>query len=208
VWADLACDRTFVLTAGAPVWLMGGVSSDEELMAAWVRGDAAAFRQLFDRYAPVLLRLLRRGLWREEEARDLLQQTFLHVHRARHDFRPGARLRPWIMTIALNLKREHLRSVGRKKENPLELDGTADPVAPELEVPDAETAQKVQKALAQLPEGQREVIQLHWWEGLTYPEIGEALGASTIAVRVRAHRGYETLRKLLAAEKGGGRGAE
>ena len=187
---------------------MVGVPSDEELMAAWVRGDTAAFRQLFDRYAPVLLRLLRRGLWREEEARDLVQQTFLHVHRARHDFRPGARLRPWVMTIALNLKREHLRSVGRKKENQLDLEGSAEPAAPEIEVPDAQTAQRVQKALAQLPPAQREVIQLHWWEELTYPEIGEMLGATTIAVRVRAHRGYETLRKLLAGEAPGADGAD
>jgi RNA polymerase sigma-70 factor (ECF subfamily) len=185
---------------------MGLVQSDEELMAAWIRGDTAAFRQLFDRYAPILLRLLRRGLWREEEARDLVQQTFLHVHRARFDFRAGARLRPWLMTIALNLKREHLRSVGRKKENPLELDGSSDPAAPVVEVADPDIVRRVQRALAQLPEAQREVIQLHWWEGLTYPEIGEMLGASTIAVRVRAHRGYETLRRVLAEEKGGGDG--
>lgn len=196
------------LTWHAPIWLMGGVRTDEELMAAYVGGDAAAFRELFDRYAPVLLRLLRRGLWRDEEARDLLQQTFLHLHRARNDFRYGARLRPWVMTIALNLKREHLRSVGRKREAPLE--GQPEPAAPEREEPDAEVRRRVQQALAQLPEGQRQVIQLHWWEGMTYPEIAETLGASTIAVRVRAHRGYETLRKLLGTDargpEGGGDG--
>jgi RNA polymerase sigma-70 factor (ECF subfamily) len=183
---------------------MGGVRTDEELMAAYVGGDAAAFREIFDRYAPVLLRLLRRGLWREEEARDLLQQTFLHLHRARNDFRYGARLRPWVMTIALNLKREHLRSVGLKRETPLE--GPPEPPAPEREEADSGLGRRVQQAVAKLPEGQREVIQLHWWEGMTYPEIADTLGASTIAVRVRAHRGYETLRKLLGSDAPGGDG--
>ena len=55
----------------------------------------------------------------------------------------------------------------------------------------------MRRALEQLSEGQREVVVLHWYEGLSYPEIAQVVGASTSAVKVRAHRAYKTLRKVL-----------
>jgi len=69
------------------------MKSDEELMAAYVAGDQAAFEELFRRYAPALLRVIGRQLSSPGEAHDLVQQTFLQLHRARYDFKPGARLR-------------------------------------------------------------------------------------------------------------------
>jgi DNA-directed RNA polymerase specialized sigma24 family protein len=63
--------------------------SDEQLMRAYVAGDAAAFRVIFERYAPLLLRAMLRELYVREEANDLVQQTFLQLHRARRDFDPG-----------------------------------------------------------------------------------------------------------------------
>ena len=83
-------------------------------MAAYVGGDRSAFAVLFERYAPRLLRLMQRDLGRGEDAHDLVQQTFLQLHRARRDFRAGAKLRPWLFTIALNLKRQHFRRQGRR----------------------------------------------------------------------------------------------
>src|SRR5690606_4504339 len=62
------------------------------------------------RFAPRLQRLLRRDVVRAEDAHDLVQQTFLQLHRARHEFRTGAKLRPWLFTIALNLKRQYYRT--------------------------------------------------------------------------------------------------
>jgi len=173
------------------------MQSDEELMAAYVAGDAEAFRQLFDRLAPVLLRVLRRQLRTEEEAGDLVQQTFLQLHRARHDFRAGARLRPWLFTIAYNLKREHFRRSMRRPEAPLELDGRNEPAVGPLGHERADAQQAVRHALEQLPEDQAEVIVLHWLEGLSFPEVAEAVGASLSAVKVRAHRGYAAMRRLL-----------
>ena len=85
----------------------GNTPTDEELMDAYVDGDDAAFRVLFERYAPILLRLTRRHLRDEELAREIVQQTFFRLHGARNDFRRGSKLRPWVMTIAMNLVREH-----------------------------------------------------------------------------------------------------
>lgn len=168
-------------------------------MAAYVGGDRAAFAELFRRYAPRLQRLLLRDLGRSDAAHDLVQQTFLQLHRARHDFRAGARLRPWLFTIALNLKRQHFRRLGRRPEASLPTDG-AEPVAPrgnpEARAGDAE----LRAALQQLPEPQREVIVLHWFEGLSFREIAETVGASQPAVKVRAHRGYNRLRESLGGQ--------
>src|SRR5689334_12688038 len=93
--------------------------SDEELMAAYVAGDTEAFRALFARHAPSLLGMMRRHVRSPDHANDLLQQTFLQLHRARLDFRPGSELRPWMYTIAMNCVREHFRRLGRRRESPL-----------------------------------------------------------------------------------------
>jgi len=173
--------------------------SDEELMDAYVGGDVAAFRVLFDRHAAVLYRLARRRLSSDDDARDVVQQTLLQVHRARNDFRRGAKLRPWLFTIAMNLVREHYRKHQRRREQPLEFAAAAAEPAEEPEESDRarERAARVRAALASLPESQREVIELHWFDNSPYDEIALIVGASVAAVRVRAHRGYERLRQIL-----------
>jgi RNA polymerase sigma factor (sigma-70 family) len=173
--------------------------SDEDLMAAYVDGDAAAFRTLFNRHAPVLYRLARRRLSSDSDARDVVQQTLLQVHRARNDFRHGSKLRPWLFTIAMNLVREHYRKHTRRREQ--SLDSAPAAAEPYVEPEDAENARerslRVRAALASLPDAQREVIELHWFENSPYEEIAMIVGASVAAVRMRAHRGYERLREIL-----------
>lgn len=176
--------------------------SDEELMAAYVAGDSAAFKEIFERYAPLLLRVLTRDLRSSSDGADLVQQTFLQLHRARNDFRADAKLRPWLFTIALNLKREHFRRLKRRPEAPLALDGRMDPPEGPRGQERADARSTLSVALAQLPEDQREVIVLHWFEGLAFPEVAELVGASVSAVKVRAHRGYVQLRALLGDDLG------
>ncbi len=169
--------------------------SDEALLAAHVAGERSAFPELFARYAPRLTAMFRRDLGGAAEVGDLVQQTFLQLHRARRDFDPSAKLRPWLYTIALNLKRQHFRRKGRRPESPLEdEDERPSPIAgPERRVADTE----VRRALEELPEAQRDVIVLHWFEGLSFKEIARVVGASQSAVKVRAHRGYGKLRGFL-----------
>lgn len=174
---------------------------DETLMARYVRGDAAAFSALFDRYGPRLGRAVRRQVRSPEDAREIVQQTFLQLHRARFDFQEGRALRPWIYTICFNLRREHFRRRRRRPEAPLELDGRSDPRTEALDLLAAERALEVRRAVSRLPAGQREVIELHWFEEMPFQEIGEVLGASTTAVKVRAHRGYERLRRTLRSHR-------
>ena len=181
--------------------------SDEALMDAYVaRGDHAAFEQLFRRYAPPLRAMAKRQLRSDELARDIVQQTFLHVHRARRDFRRGARLKPWVFTIATNLIREHYRRLGRRPETSYDaardaapgIEPTQDPVdLAELQARQLDVG-RLREALGQLPDSQRLVIELHWIQGHSFPEVARMVGASVSAVKVRAHRGYRKLRGLVA----------
>lgn len=175
-------------------------ATDEELMRQYVDGDSAAFRLLFERYGPILLRLTRRHLRDDELAREIVQQTFFQLHRARHDFRQDSRLRPWVLTIAMNLVREHWR---RSKRRPTsELDEQRHPAPEPVRSPleSSERAQRLHAALAKLPESQRVVVELHWFQERPFADVARIVGSTEGAVRVRAHRAYKKLEEALGPD--------
>ncbi|MBO6935544.1 MAG: RNA polymerase sigma factor [Deltaproteobacteria bacterium] len=178
---------------------MGADRTDEELMLAYVDGDEGAFRELFERWAPVVHGLTRRHVRDEDLAREITQQTFFKLHGARNDFRRDGKLRPWLLTIAMNLVREHWRRGKRRKH--VELDEKRE-VAPTPERSRLELEQRAQllhEALAELPETQREVVELHYFQERPYKEVAAIVGSSEGAVRVRAHRAYRKLQAILEA---------
>lgn len=183
-----------------PLSSLDASATDEALMEAYVHGDDQAFRLLFERYAPILLRLTRRHLRDEELAREIVQQTFFRLHSARHDFRQGSKLRPWIMTIAMNLVREHWRRAKRRKITELEVETQAAPEAEHMPMELRQRSQLLYAALDELPSSQREVVELHWFQERPYSEIAQIVGSSEGAVRVRAHRAYARLKQLLVSE--------
>lgn len=175
--------------------------NDEELMEAYSAGDRRAFDALFSRLAPRLHAFFARSFGRGATAEDCLQVTFTKLHAARATFRPGARVRPWVFAIAARVRLDELRKRYRLSAEASEeaIDEVARP-EPDA-VPLAEQRQiasRVRAAVDALPESQRVVVQLHRFEGLTFGEIGEALGVSEGAVRIRAFRAYDTLRGKLA----------
>lgn len=172
------------------------MTSDEQLMQAYLDGDTSAFRELFERYAPRLERVMRRKIDREQKVEELVQQTFLQLHRARNDYNPEAKLRPWIYTIALNLRRDYKRKAFQYRESSLE----ALTSTPDTEKPGQKhfvDRQQLAKALDTLSEGQRRVVELHWFEGLQYSEIAQSLEISESAAKVRAHRAYKQMKQYL-----------
>jgi RNA polymerase sigma-70 factor (ECF subfamily) len=178
--------------------------SDEALFDAYLHGDQDAFAMLVRRWTPTLRAVLRRGVVEAAEVDELVQDVFLLLHRSARDFCPGRPLRPWILTIAFNLRRDHARRVTRRHRR---LD--AEPLdAPEaiLQPPVLEQEQdrrRVQQALATLPAGQRQVVELRWFSDLSYPEIARMIGGTAGAVKVRAYRACERLRAALEEEPAG-----
>jgi len=184
---------------------MSDGASDEALMGRYrEHGDEAAFEALFSRYARRLHAFFARfSSYGGNDPSDLVQKTFLHVHRARRDYQPDRPFRPWVYTIALNVRREEGRRKLRSRERVVDLQDPKSGLEPSV-APQASTASDrlVQRALLQLSEIQREVIVLHWFDGLSFPEIAMTVGASVSAVKVRAHRGYGELRRILGGELG------
>jgi RNA polymerase sigma-70 factor (ECF subfamily) len=166
-------------------------------MGAYVAGDAAAFRVIFERYAPLLMRTMLRELYVREEANDLVQQTFLQLHRARRDFDAGQKLKPWVFTIAMNLKREYFRKKKRRPERSFDPETMVEPAVGALGAARVDARRTLSRVMGDLPADQREVIELHWFDGLEFPEVATVVGASVSAVKVRAHRGYVRLRQAL-----------
>lgn len=174
------------------------VRSDEDLMVAHIGGDPSAFRELFARYAPLVQRVLSRHIASREEVHDLVQQTFLQIHRARLDFRRQQSFRAWAFTIALNLRREYFRRARRRPTLPLS--DSTEPATASFDQAE-EARQAVVWALERLPKDQSEIIELHWLDGLSFAEVAACAGISESAAKVRAHRGYARLRALLEEEQ-------
>lgn len=166
-------------------------------MARFCSGDSAAFEALYRRYAGLLHGYLTRLVRSPSAADDAVQLTFASVIRSRGRFTPGARVKPWLYAIATNAARDQFRrGRGEELSTPEQLGAWAEPVQPGVH--DHGLEQRVRRALEALPPAQREAILLHRWEGLSFAEIAEVVGVSETAAKVRAHRGYERLRELLA----------
>lgn len=169
-------------------------------MAAYACGERAAFDLLFARHAPKLHHVLVRGMRRPEDGKDLVQQTFLQLHRHRADYDVTRAFRPWLYTIALNLKRQYLRTKGRRPES--ELDEMVERTlahAPGEAL--FENRQLLELGLKRLAPEAAEVVVLHWFGDLSMGEIATMLAISESAVKVRAHRAYEALRTIFEQER-------
>lgn len=169
--------------------------TDEALMADYVAGNTAAFRQLFERHGPLIFSAMRRRGLSEADAHDLVQHTFLLAHQSRKDFKPGLLVTPWLWTIAFNAMRTNYRSLMRSQARSKTW-GEAQAFSHDTQLPHEEQ-HSVQGAISKLRPAHQEVVVLHWYEGLSFPEIAKVLAASESAVKVRAHRAYQCLRALL-----------
>lgn len=177
-------------------------------MERYCNGEAEAFRRLYAVIAPRLLSYLLRMCRDRALAEDLLQQTFLKVHRARAVYVRGADPIPWMYAIAhrtfLDEARKRQRSrvqLSREDSVPEQaacIDGTAAEHA-RGPAPDPEITQAALAALERLPEKQREAVILTKLSGKSVAEAAAITGSTPGAVKVRAHRGYLALRKALAA---------
>ncbi|MFZ5897197.1 MAG: RNA polymerase sigma factor [Myxococcota bacterium] len=168
----------------------------EELMEAYVDGNADAFDELYRRLAPNLFGYLLRLTRQRERAEDLLQVTFAKVHRARGSYLRGAPVLPWMLAIARRSFLDERRHASTRSED-LSFDGNLpEPRLEDASVP-ADLSAALERALDELPEGYREAIQLTKISGLSIAEAADVLGTTETAVKLRVHRGYTQLRKEL-----------
>lgn len=181
-------------------------------MMAYQRGDVAAFAELVTRHERPLWSFLRRLTRDEVLAEDLLQETFMRVIHSANGWRPEAKFTTWLYTIARNLCIDHARKQVHRRALSLDGQGPRDEdSSPRLHervaatTPDAERvahnrelAVSLERALAQLPEAQREVFLMREVLELPFAEIAQVMGASEATVKSRMRYALERLRAALA----------
>jgi RNA polymerase sigma-70 factor, ECF subfamily len=166
----------------------------ERYMDLYQQADGAAVAELVAALSPALLRFFRSQVSSRQQAEDLLQETWLRIHRVRHTYRPGEPLLPWVYAIARRVRIDGYRRLHRISRHE-----TAVEILPERPEPcDRHNPLPDWNALlAALPDSQREVITMMKVGGLSLEEIARATSTTVGAVKQKAHRAYEKLRKLL-----------
>ena len=182
-------------------------STDEELVARSVGGDPESFNELVLRWERPIYALAYRTIGREEDARDVCQETFLRAFRALPRFRGQAKFSSWLYGIALNLCRDWIRKQRRTPvvQPPQDVDlaelAAAREPSESIEtlVARQDLARVVERAMASLPDEQRTAIVLKEYHGLTFQEIADVVGCPLSTAKTRVYQGLTSLRRGLAA---------
>jgi RNA polymerase sigma-70 factor, ECF subfamily len=169
-------------------------------MERYQQADPDAPDALVGALSPALLRFFRSQVASREQADDLLQETWLRIHRVRHTYRPGEPVLPWIYAIA-----RRVRVDGYRRKRRITLHEIAMEVLPQTpaQVKARNPAPAFNTLVAALPEAQREVLTMLKVGGLTLEEVARATSSTVGAVKQKAHRAYQRLRKLLQVEAEG-----
>ncbi|MEO6263620.1 MAG: RNA polymerase sigma factor [Luteimonas sp.] len=177
-------------------------ASDETLMLAWAGGDVPAFEQLYSRHRGRLYRFLLRQLRDQALAEELFQDVWQRIIAARAGWKPDAPFGTWLYRIAHNRLADHWRALQYRPPAPADGDERAaripDPDTPERTLSEFEQRRRLQLALDELPEEQREVLLLRLEQDLTLDEIGAITGVGRETVKSRLRYAIDKLRARLS----------
>lgn len=182
---------------------------DAALMLRVKDGDREAFETLVEKYKQPVVNLIYRTLPDATEAEDIAQHAFVQVYKSAHRYQPAAKFSTWLFTIARNLC---LNEIRRRSRHPADsLDATSaenedQPLhqyedrrtfSPPDSVLQEELEEKIEAALAALPEKQRTALMLCRQEDVSYEEMAKILDCSLSATKSLIHRARETLKSQL-----------
>jgi RNA polymerase sigma-70 factor (ECF subfamily) len=181
--------------------------SDEDLMEYFQNGKESAFNELVSRYQDRLHNFLYRYTHNHQDCEDLVQETFLRVHKSKHSYERIAKFSTWMYTIALNLAKSLYKKKKRMYKVSIHKD-ESDPDDRELHIEDSSILQdetlheklcmeELEKALMELPEDFREVIILRDLQQLSYEEISEITKIPMGTVKSRINRGRAQIKDLI-----------
>ncbi|MEO1492558.1 MAG: RNA polymerase sigma factor [Pseudomonadota bacterium] len=180
----------------------GGMDGDAVLLARFAGGDQSAARALTDQLLPGALRQAWRMLGDQAEAEDVAQEAMLRLWKQAADWRAGeAKVSTWLYRVVHNLCIDRIRK--RRPQVPVE--DAPEPVDPDPSVlermAETETSRAIADAIKTLPERQRQALILRHFEGLSNPEIGDALECSVEAVESLLARARRQLARLMEDKK-------
>ena len=170
----------------------------ETLMTLYQKGDLAAATALINSISPRLYRFFVAQAVSRAEADDLLQETWLRIHRVRHTYRPGERAIAWFYAIARHVRVDHYRKAMRTTIREHDLDEISEPTAAAQPAGDRD---ELEALLAPLSSGEREVVEMLKVEGLSLEEVARATSSTVGSVKQKAHRAYKKLREAFGSGK-------
>jgi len=179
----------------------------DTLMARYQAGDFAAVTALVECIGPQLHRFFMAQSVSRSDADDLLQDTWLRIHRVRHTYRPGEPVLPWFYAIARRVRIDHYRRASRTTTRERRLEDVPDVAA--VLPPEEAQSEDLEVLLAPLPHSQREVLLMMKVAGMSLEDIARATACSVGSVKQKVHRAYKTLRDSMNAiggKKGSSRG--
>src|ERR1700747_246716 len=160
----------------------------EKLLEGYQQADAQATTELICRLSPDLLRFFLAQEATRTEAEDLLQNTWLRIHKARHTYRTGAPVLPWVFAIAKHVRVDGYRKRCRSQQYEIATESLPEG-PPHQESPRAETP-TFESLIANLPPSQREVLTMLKVNGLSLDEVAQATSSSVGSVKQKASRAY------------------
>ena len=173
-----------------------------ELMIRYQAGDQAAFDEIYRLSVRSIESYLSR--WARSTSRDdLVQETYLQVHRARRTYRPDLPFRPWLFSIARHVALWAARTRQRRWSKEIGMDQYPEKTTEEPRS-DFLLRRQIEMAIERLPANQREVVWLSQVEGMSSAEISSVIGVTPGAIKVRLHRANIKLRSWLEAIAPGG----
>ena len=164
----------------------------ETLMVRYQQGDFAAATALIESISPHLHHFFLATSNSRADADDLLQETWLRIHKVRHTYRPGEPARPWFYAIARHIRVDHYRKIVRAAAGERELEEMSKSVSSA-----PPHAGGLDALMAPLSESQREVIAMLKIEGMSLEEVARATSSSVGSVKQKVHRAYKKLRETI-----------
>lgn len=174
----------------------------ERWMERYQGADPKAPSVLVHSISPALVRFFCAQGASREEAEDLLQETWLRIHRSRHAYRPGEQLLPWVYAIARHVRVDAYRRRRRIATHEAGVEVLPERL-PDQTHPSAESP-SFEELIASLPAGQREVVTMLKVAGLSLEQVAQATSSTVGAVKQKAHRAYQRLRLMLSSGEGAG----
>jgi RNA polymerase sigma-70 factor, ECF subfamily len=168
----------------------------ETLMALYQQGDLGAATALIQSIGPRLYRFFTAQAVSRLDADDLLQETWLRIHKVRHTYRPGEPAIAWFYAIARHVRIDHYRRTMRTAIREREIDEVA---ATKEMAPAAGRNDDLEALLAPLSSGEREVLEMLKVEGLSLEEVARATSSTVGSVKQKAHRAYRKLREVFGS---------
>jgi RNA polymerase sigma-70 factor (ECF subfamily) len=174
-------------------------TTDGDLIARVGEGDSGAFEVLYRRYSRPVFALALRRLGDRGRAEDAVQETFASIWRSAGSYRrergPGA---PWLYAVARNAIVDRRRALGPIPAEPV--DEASSDAGPDERAETSWTAWRIHRALAELPEQERKLIELAYWGGLSQSEIADFVGIPLGTVKTRTRSALSRLADALEGE--------